>query len=95
MMTNDSSRAVRWLVIVALSIATVGMFLISMRANYLYGRSIGQSPETQEAFAWANVGADIWKGFGLIVVFCAVARAAAPHGDHDRRHVVRVPLLQR
>jgi hypothetical protein len=69
MMTNDSSRAVRWLVIIALSVATAGMFLISMRANYLYGRSIGQSPETQEAFAWANVGADIWKGFGLIVVF--------------------------
>src|SRR5262245_11582666 len=68
MMTNDSSRAVRWLVIVALSVATAGMFLISMRANYLYGRGIGQSPETQEALAWANVGADIWKAFGLIVV---------------------------
>jgi hypothetical protein len=59
MMTNDSSRAVRWLVIIALSVATAGMFLISMRANYLYGRSIGQSPETQETFAWANVGADV------------------------------------
>lgn len=68
-MTNDSSRTVRWLVIIALSVATTGMFLISMRANYLYGRGIGQSPETQEAFAWANVGADVWKGFGLIVVF--------------------------
>jgi hypothetical protein len=67
MMTNDSSRAVRWLVILALSVATAGMFLISMRANYLYGRGIGQSPETQEAFAWANVGADVWKAFGLIV----------------------------
>jgi hypothetical protein len=68
MMTTDSSRAVRWLVILALSAATAGMFVISMRANYLYGRSIGQSPETQEALAWANVGADIWKAFGLIVV---------------------------
>ena len=63
MTTNDSSRAVRWLVIVALSVATAGMFLISMRANYLYGRSIGQSAETQEALAWANVGADVWKAF--------------------------------
>jgi hypothetical protein len=44
------------------------MFLISMRANYLYGRGIGQTPETKEAIAWANVGADLWKGFGLIVV---------------------------
>lgn len=68
MMTHDSSRAVRWLVMLALSVATAGMFLISMRANYLYGRSIGQSPETQEALAWANVGADVWKAFGLIVV---------------------------
>lgn len=68
MMTNDTSRAIRWLVIIALSVATAGMFLISMRANYLYGRSIGQSAETQEALAWANVGADVWKGFGLIVV---------------------------
>jgi hypothetical protein len=68
MMTNDSSRAVRWLVITALSVATAGMFLISMRANYLYGRGIGQSPETQETLAWANVGADVWKAFGLIVV---------------------------
>lgn len=51
MMTNDGSRAVRWLVIIALSVATAGMFLVSMRANYLYGRSIGQSAETQEALA--------------------------------------------
>ncbi len=68
MTVREGSRTVRWLVILALSLATAGMFVISMRANYLYGRSIGQSPETQEALAWANVGADIWKAFGLIVV---------------------------
>ena len=68
MMTNETSRFVRWLVIIILIAATVGMFLISMRANYLYGRGIGQTPETKEAIAWANVGADLWKGFGLIVV---------------------------
>ena len=68
MMTNETSRFVRWLVIIVLTAATVGMFLISMRANYLYGRGIGQTPETKEAIAWANVGADLWKGFGLIVV---------------------------
>jgi hypothetical protein len=44
------------------------MFAVSMRANYLYGHSIGQTPDTQLAIAWANVGADLWKGFGLIVV---------------------------
>jgi len=68
MTTDESSRFVRWLVIIILTIATVGMFLISMRANYLYGHGIGQTPETKEAIAWANVGADLWKGFGLIVV---------------------------
>ena len=66
--TNDSNRIVRWLIIVALTAATACIFLISMRANYLYGHSIGQSPETREAFAWANVGADVWKALGLIVV---------------------------
>jgi hypothetical protein len=68
MMINETSRPVRWLVITVLSIATIGMFLISMRANYLYGRGIGQTAETKEAISWANVGADLWKGFGLIVV---------------------------
>lgn len=68
MMTNDTSAFVRWLVIIILTAATIGMFLISMRANYLYGRGIGQTPETKEAIAWANVGADLWKGFGLIIV---------------------------
>ena len=68
MMTTETSRFVRWLVIIVLTAATVGMVLISMRANYLYGRGIGQTPETKEAIAWANVGADLWKGFGLIVV---------------------------
>src|SRR5262245_2178161 len=68
MTMTETSRFVRWLVITILSIATVGMFLISMRANYLYGHGIGQTPETKEAIAWANVGADLWKGFGLIVV---------------------------
>jgi hypothetical protein len=58
----------RWLVICVLTVATAGMFVVSMRANYLYGYGIGQSEETKRAIAWANVGADVWKGFGLIVV---------------------------
>jgi hypothetical protein len=43
------------------------MYAVSMRANYLYGCGIGQSPDTKLAIAWANVAADLWKGFGLIV----------------------------
>src|SRR5438876_714664 len=66
--TGEVAQSVRWIVITALGVATLGMFAVSMRANYLYGYGIGQSPETKTAIAWANVGADIWKGFGLIVV---------------------------
>ena len=68
-MTNtEGGEFVRWFVMGVLAVATVGMFAVSMRANYLYGYGIGQSPETKTAIAWANVGADIWKGFGLIIV---------------------------
>jgi hypothetical protein len=61
-------RAIRIVVIVVLALATAAMFAVSMRANYLYGYGIGQSPDTKLAIAWANVAADLWKGFGLIVV---------------------------
>jgi hypothetical protein len=60
-------RATNIIVVVALTLATAAIYAVSMRANYLYGYGIGQSPETKFAIAWANVGADLWKGFGLIV----------------------------
>lgn len=58
----------RWAVLLALSAATAMIYIVSMRANYLYGYSLGQTPERRELFAWANVAADIWKGFGLVAV---------------------------
>jgi hypothetical protein len=58
----------RWCVIGALGAATAAMFLVSMRGNYLFGYEIGQTPEKRQLFAWANVAADIWKGFGLIAL---------------------------
>jgi hypothetical protein len=58
----------RWGVMLVLALATATMFAVSLRANYLYGYGIGQTPETRLAIAWANVGADLWKGFGLIAV---------------------------
>jgi hypothetical protein len=63
-----SSQVVRLSVIGLLGVATAGMFLVSMRGNYLFGYSLGQSPEKRQLFAWANVAADIWKGFGLIAL---------------------------
>src|SRR6476620_7023972 len=60
-------RAIRIAVIVVLALATSAMYAVSMRANYLYGYGIGQSADTKIAIAWANVAADLWKGFGVIV----------------------------
>jgi hypothetical protein len=44
------------------------MFAVSMRGNYLFGYSIGQTPEKQQLFGWANVAADVWKAVGLIAL---------------------------
>lgn len=65
---HESTPLTRWIVLVALSLATAVMVLVSIRGNYLYGYSLGQSDEKRQLFAWANVGADVWKAFGLITV---------------------------
>jgi hypothetical protein len=67
-MTTGANVVTRWLVVSVLGAATLGMFLISMRGNFLYGYSIGQSEEKRTLFGWANVAADVWKSFGLIAV---------------------------
>ena len=92
--TSDHPESMRWLVIGVLTIATAGMFVVSMRANYLYGYGIGQSEETKRAIAWANVGADIWKGFGLIVVVTLWRKAVAASGSSGITDVARVSCLQ-
>jgi len=68
MTTNQSSVFVRWLVIIVLGAATVGMAAVSLRANYLFGYGFGRTPETAHVFGWANVAADLWKVSGLIVI---------------------------
>jgi hypothetical protein len=68
MTTNETNPIVRWLVILILGAATVGMSAVSMRANYLFGYGFGQTPEKAHVFGWANVAADIWKVFGLIII---------------------------
>jgi hypothetical protein len=74
MTTNESSRIVRWLVIIVLGMATAGMAAVSLRANYLFGHGFGQTPEKAHVFGWANVAADLWKVSGLIVI-TALSRA--------------------
>src|SRR3990170_4076576 len=68
MTTGGSNQAVRWLVIAVLSVATAGMVLVSLRANYLFGYGFGQSEDKARVFGWANVAADLWKVTGLIVL---------------------------
>ena len=68
MITNETSRIVRWVVIIVLGGATAGMAAVSLRANYLFGYGFGQTPERAHVFGWANVAADLWKVAGLIVI---------------------------
>jgi hypothetical protein len=68
MTVPTTSRVLRVVVLTALTAATALIYLVSLRGNYLYGLSLGQTEEKGELFAWANVAADIWKGFGLVAV---------------------------
>src|ERR687894_639562 len=68
MRVREFSASMRWSVVLALGIATGLIYVVSLRGNYLYGLSLGQTSEKRELFAWANVAADIWKGFGLVAV---------------------------
>jgi len=68
MTTNETSRILRWLVIIVLGAATAGMVAVSLRANYLFGYGFGQTPERAQVFGWANVAADLWKVGGLNVI---------------------------
>ena len=63
-----SSEVMRLSVIAVLVLATATMFVVSLRGNFLFGYGIGQTPEKRQLFAWANVAADVWKAFGLIVL---------------------------
>jgi len=66
--TGEASPFTRWVVLAALSMATAVMFAVSLRGNFLFGYSIGQTDEKRLLFGWANVAADTWKAFGLIAV---------------------------
>ncbi|WP_295556718.1 hypothetical protein [uncultured Hyphomicrobium sp.] len=67
-MMMNRSPILRWAVIIVLSAASAGMVAVSIRANYLFGYGFGQSPEKAQIFGWANVSADVWKVFGLILI---------------------------
>ena len=62
------STPMRWFVLSVGSLATAAMLCISMRVNFLFGYSLGQTPERAEVFGWVSVISDLWKALGLIIV---------------------------
>lgn len=58
----------RWVFLIVGSIATVAMLLISMRLNFLFGYSLGQTPEKATVFGWVSVISDAWKALGPIFI---------------------------
>jgi hypothetical protein len=64
----------RWLVLGVGGLATAAMLGISMRVNFLFGYSLGQTPERAEVFGWVSVISDLWKALGPLF-FIALFRA--------------------
>jgi len=53
---------------IGVTLETSIMLAVSVRGNYFFGQSLGQTPEKRELFAWANIAGDVWKAFGLVAV---------------------------
>jgi hypothetical protein len=60
-------------------LATAAMLGISMRVNFLFGYSLGQTLERAEVFGWVSVISDLWKALGPIC-FIALFRARRQSG---------------
>jgi len=58
----------RWLFLLIGGIATAAMLLISMRLNFLFGYSLGQTPEKALVFGCVSVISDAWKGLGPVFI---------------------------
>ena len=58
----------RWFVLSVGGLATAAMLCISMRVNFLFGYSLGQTPERAEVFGWVSVISDFWKALGPIFI---------------------------
>ena len=93
MTTNDSSRIVRWLVIIVLGAATGAMVAVSLRANFLSGYGFGQTPEKAYVFGFANVAADMWKAAGLIIITSlpSSAELVSTASSNDKEAAKRYP----
>ncbi len=58
----------RWFFLCAGALAAAAMLCISMRVNFLFGYSLGQTVERAEVFGWVSVISDFWKALGPIFI---------------------------
>ncbi|MGA7323542.1 MAG: hypothetical protein WBX25_03420 [Rhodomicrobium sp.] len=68
----------RWIFLVIGGIATAAMLLISMRLNFLFGFSLGQSAERAWVFGCVSVISDAWKGLGPVLILTLMGRRRWP-----------------
>jgi hypothetical protein len=54
------------------ALATASMLAVSMRLNYIFGASLGQTPERAQAFGLVSVIADCWKAAAPIFIYSLV-----------------------
>ena len=62
----------RQLFLIVGGVATAVMLLISMRLNFLFGYSLGQTPEKAWVFGFVSVVSDAWKGLGPIFILALI-----------------------
>ena len=62
----------RQLFLIVGGVATAAMLLISMRLNFLFGYSLGQTPEKAWVFGFVSVVSDAWKGLGPIFILALI-----------------------
>ena len=53
-------------------VATAAMLGISMRLNFLFGCSLGQTPEKAWVFGFVSVVSDAWKSLGPIFILALI-----------------------
>jgi hypothetical protein len=87
----------RWLFLISGGIATAAMLLISMRLNFLFGSSLGQTPEKALVFGCVSVISDAWKGLGpvfILALYAPVADGRSPGLPRSGSHafLTRSPL---
>ncbi len=68
----------RWFFLIVGGLATALMLAISMRLNFLFGFSLGQTTERAWVFGSVSVISDAWKGLGPILILALLRERRWP-----------------